>query len=84
MRPRGLTFSRGALRTKSDQCLGLANERTSERGKRVAGIASERVGACERTASKVNTNIISAKTTGSAPESRATCGSVTDRCEGII
>ena len=50
----------------------------------MAGIASERVGACERTASKVNTNIISAKTTGSAPESRATCGSVTDRCEGII
>ena len=72
------------MRTKSDQCLGLANERANERGKRVAGIASERVGACEWTASKFNTNIISAKTTGSAPESRATCGSVTDRCEGII
>lgn len=41
-RPSGLTLSRGALRTKSDQCLG----------------------------------IISARTTGSAPDSSATCGVV--------
>ena len=47
--PKGLTFSMGALRTKSDQCLG----------------------------------IISARTTGSAPDSSATYGVEVLWCVGL-